>query len=74
MEASILLNRSEQKRLLVRNTGVAGQSTVAEAAASLGLSDRQGRRVLAAYRRAGALAQGNRGRRPTHATRQVVAH
>jgi transposase len=75
MEASITLNRNEQKRLLVLNAVVAGQSTVAEAAASLGLSDRQVRRVLAAYRREGAaaLAHGNRGRRPAHATRQEVA-
>jgi transposase len=75
MEASIILNGTEQKRLLVLNAVVAGQSTVAEAAASLGLSDRQARRVLAAYRREGAatLAHGNRGRRPAHATSQDVA-
>lgn len=75
MEASIILNRNEQKRLLVLNAVVAGQLTVAEAAASLGLSERQARRVLAAYREEGAaaLAHGNRGRRPAHATRQEVA-
>jgi transposase len=75
MEASSTLNRSEQKRLLVLNAVVAGQSTVAEAAASLGRSQRQVRRVLVAYRREGAaaLAHGNRGRRPAHATRQEVA-
>jgi transposase len=75
MEASSTLNRSEQKRLLVLNAVVAGQSTVAEAAASLGLSDRPVRQVLAAYRREGAatLAHGNRGRRPVHATSQEVA-
>lgn len=74
MEASITLNRREQKRLLVLNAVVAGQSTVAEAAASLGLSTRQVRRVLAAYREEGAaaLAHGNRGRRPVHATSQEV--
>jgi transposase len=76
MEASITLNRSEQKRLLVLNAVVAGQSTVAEAAASLGLSQRQVRRVLAAYGKEGAaaLAHGNRGRRPAHATSPEVAH
>jgi transposase len=75
MEASITLNPSEQKRLLVLNAVVAGQSTVGEAAASLGLSNRQVRRVLAVYRQEGAaaLAHGNRGRRPAHATRQEVA-
>jgi transposase len=75
MEASIILNRDEQKRLIVLNAVLAGQSTVAEAAASLGLSDRQVRRVLAAYRKEGAaaLAHGNRGRRSAHATpREVV--
>lgn len=35
MEASIMLNGNEQKRLLVLNAVVAGQSTVAEAVASL---------------------------------------
>lgn len=75
MEASITLNPSEQKRLVVLNAVVAGQSTTAEAAASLGLSGRQVRRVLAAYRQEGAaaLAHGNRGRRPAHATSQEVA-
>jgi transposase len=75
VEASITLNRQEQKRLLVLNAVVAGQSTVAEAAASLGLSARQVRRVLAAYRQEGAaaLAHGNRGRQPRHATSRDVA-
>lgn len=75
MEASIILSRTEQKRLVVLNAVVAGQSTVAEAAASLGLSERQVGRVLAAYQQEGAaaLAHGNRGRRPRHATREEVA-
>lgn len=74
MEASITLNSREQKRLLVLNAVVAGQSTVAEAAASLGLSNRQVRRVLAAYREEGAaaLAHKNRGRPPARATSQEV--
>ncbi|HEY7067961.1 MAG TPA: ISNCY family transposase [Chloroflexota bacterium] len=60
---------------MVLNAVVAGHSTVAEAAASLGLSQRQVRRVLAAYQREGAaaLAHGNRGRRPAHATTREVA-
>ena len=75
MEASITLNRDEQKRLIVLNAFLARQSTVAEAAASLGLSQRQVRRVLAAYRREGAaaLAHGNRGRRPVHTTAAEAA-
>src|SRR5260221_14440434 len=74
MEASITLKRSEQKRLLVLNAVVAGQSMVAEAAASLGLSVRQVRRVLAAYQREGAatLAHGNRGSRPAPAASHRV--
>jgi transposase len=75
MEASITLNRDEQKRLIVLNAVLAGHSTGAEAAASLGLSLRQVRRVLAAYRKEGAaaLAHGNRGRRPVHTTSSAVA-
>jgi transposase len=75
MEASITLSSREQKRLLVLNAVVARHLTVAEAAASLGLSERQVHRVLAAYEREGAaaLAHGNRGRRPAHATSQDVA-
>jgi transposase len=75
VEASIILSRTEQKRLLVLNAVVAGHSTVAEAVASLGLSQRQVRRVLAAYREEGAaaLAHGNRRRRPVHATSRDVA-
>jgi transposase len=70
MEASIRLNRDEQKRLIVLNAVLAGHSTVAEAAASLRLSGRQVRRMLVAYRKEGAatLAHGNRGRRPVHTT------
>jgi transposase len=46
-----------------------GDLTGADAAAALGLSLRQVRRILAAYRKEGAaaLAHGNRGRTPVHA-------
>jgi len=55
-----------------------GESSVGEGAALLGVSARQARRLLAAYRQRGvaALAHGNRGRVPTNAvdeeTRRMV--
>lgn len=54
---------------------VAGDLTVAEAAAVLDVSSRQVRRLLAAYRRDGpaALAHGNRGRAPAHALDPALA-
>lgn len=70
MRADSTLNDHEQKRLLVLNAVVAGQSTVREAAASLAVTERQVRRVLKRYGEegAGAVGHGNRGRRPAHAT------
>ncbi|MBF6591790.1 MAG: helix-turn-helix domain-containing protein [Ktedonobacterales bacterium] len=58
-----MLNDHEQKRLLVLNAVVAGQSSVKEAAASLELTEHQVCRVLARYREEGAaaLAHGNWG-------------
>lgn len=63
----MMLNRMERQEL-----------TGKEAAALMGLSVRQVRRLLAAYRKEGvaAIAHGNRGRRPVHAvgeeTRKLV--
>ena len=58
-----------QRRAVVLNRVLAGEWTHAEAAGSLGLSARQVRRLLAAYREDGpaALVHGNRGRSPAHA-------
>lgn len=64
----VTLNNKEQKRLLVLNEVMAGRLTGWEAAEMLGLSLRHTRRLLAAYRREGAvaLAHGNRGRVPSN--------
>ena len=63
------LNIREQKRLMVLNNVERGGTTAGEGAELLGLSLRQVRRLLAAYRKEGAvaLAHGNRGRRPHNA-------
>lgn len=57
------LNAKEQRRLQVLNRVEKGQITAGEAGGLLGLSVRQIRRLLAAYRREGAagLEHGNRG-------------
>jgi transposase len=60
----VTLTVREQKRLYVITEVLAGRWAAAEAAEKLGLSLRQTRRLLAAYRRDGpsALVHGNRGR------------
>lgn len=69
------MKEREQKRLLVLNRVIGGQTTAKEAAELLDLSIRQVRRILAAYRKEGAaaLAHGNRGRKPANATDPAVA-
>src|SRR5437899_4898987 len=69
-ETRITLTTTEQRRLLVLNQLSAGSLGDAAAARLLNLSPRQLRRLRAAYRQTGAaaLAHGNRGRRPAHAT------
>jgi len=75
---NIIVNRAEQQRGLVVAEMDRGTLSVGEGAAVLGVSVRQARRVLAAYRQWGvaALAHGNRGRVPTNAvdeeTRQQI--
>jgi hypothetical protein len=66
MKETITLTTPEQKRVMVLNRLEVGQLTAAEAAVLLRLSERQVRRLCAAYRKegAGALAHGNRGRKP----------
>jgi len=65
----LTLSQREQTRLQVLNKVLEGWLRVAEAARLLGVSERHGWRLLAAYRKEGAaaLAHGNRGRRPVHA-------
>ena len=69
-EETLILGRTEQKRVLVLNQVLAGLVTVEEAAALLGRSVRQVQRLQAAYRARGpaALVHGNRGCRPVWMT------
>ena len=80
MRETITLTTKEQQRLLVIGSVDRGEVTAVQAAEVLRISERQVRRILAAYRKEGAaaLAHGNRGRRPVHTIgtevrQQVVA-
>ena len=66
----LTLTTREQGRLQVLNTVLERRWSMREAAEVLGVSERQGWRLLAAYRKEGAaaLAHGNRGRVPPNAT------
>ena len=68
MEGILTLSKKEQNRLMVLNEVEKGKMVIREAAEMLGISERQGWRILAAYREEGAagLAHGNRGRKPVH--------
>ena len=74
MKETITLNTHEQKRVLVLPRLLVGQLTAAEAAVLLSLSERQVRRLCAAYRKEGEarLAHGNRGRKPVQAISEEV--
>ena len=71
----VTLNQREQARLQVLNSVLEYQLPTAQAAEVLGISERQVRRVLAAYRREGvaALVHGNRGRKPRNTAPEVIA-
>lgn len=66
----LTLTTREQTRLQVLNAVLERRWSMREAAEVLGVSERQGWRLLAAYREEGAaaLAHGNRGRVPPNAT------
>ena len=66
----LTLSAKEQNRLQVLNGVMSGQWCMREAAQVLGVSERHGWRLLAAYRKEGAsgLAHKNRGRTPSNAT------
>ena len=70
----VTLNQREQARLQVLNSVMEYQLPRAQAAELLGISERQLRRILAAYRRDGAaaLVHRNRGRKPRNATPDEV--
>ena len=71
----VTLNQREQARLQVLNSVMEYQLPRAQAAEILGISERQFRRILAAYRRDGAaaLVHGNRGRKPRNSVPEDVA-
>ena len=71
----VTLNQREQARLQVLNTVLEYQLPTAQAAEVLGISERQVRRVLAAYwrERAAALVHGNRGRKPRNTLPEAAA-
>ena len=71
----VTLNQREQARLQVLNSVMEYQLPRAQAAEVLGISERQVRRLLAAYRRDGAaaLVHGNRGRKPRNSVPEDVA-
>ena len=58
MRETITLNTQEQKRMMVLNRLLVGQLTAAEAAVLLNLSERQVRRLLAAYQKEGGSRAG----------------
>jgi transposase len=68
MKERLTLSVREQKRIRVMNEVEKKVMRVREAAEVLGISERQGWRILAAYREEGAagIAHGNRGRTPVH--------
>jgi transposase len=74
MKKEVTLNSKEQKRVLVMNELLAGRLTGQEASEVLGVSLRHIRRLLAAYRREGAiaLAHGNRGRKPANKLEEAM--
>ena len=71
---TITLNRKEQQRVMVLNRVERRELTAAQAGELMGLSVRQVRRLVAAYRRegVGAIAHGNRGRRPAHTVSEAI--
>ena len=70
-----MLSQREEARLRVLNKVLEGRLRVKEAIGLLGVTERHGWRLLAAYRKDGAaaLAHGNRGRKPGHAVPEAVA-
>ena len=72
---NVTLTPKEQTRLQVLNSLMAEHMTLDQAATLMGVSERHIRRMLAAYREAGAaaLAHGHRGRRAPNATPDSLA-
>jgi transposase len=74
MDGTVTLNQQDQIRVTALNRVLEGALTAGEAAEQLGLSERQVRRILAAYRKEGAAAipHRNRGRPPAHTVAPAV--
>ena len=72
----LTLTTKEQTRIQVLNGVIEGKVTVAVASGLMGVSERHGRRLLAAYRKEGAaaIAHGNRGRKPSTTTYPDTQH
>ena len=70
----LTLSAKEQSRLHILNGVLERYWSMREAAPLLGVSERQGWRLLAAYRKEGAkgLAHKNRGRVPPNATPEII--
>jgi transposase len=70
----LTLTTKEQNRLQILNGVLEKHWPMREAARLMGLSERQGWRILAAYRKEGAaaLAHDNRGRMPANVTPQAI--
>lgn len=70
----VTLSDKEQKRLKVLNLAISGKTSRKQAAGVLDLSVRHIKRLIAAYRKEGAvaLAHGNRGKKPSHALDEDV--
>ena len=76
MREEVILNKKEQKRLMVLNKLERREMRLAEAAQLLSLSVRHVKRLRASYHEEGAeaLAHGNRGRKPVHAVGDDIRH
>jgi transposase len=74
MQGMVILSRKEQKRAMVMGQVDRGEVRGREGAEVLGLSLRQFRRLMAAYREEGVvgLMHGNRGRRPANALGEMI--
>ena len=72
----LTLTTKEQTRIQVLNAVLEGEVTAVKAAGLMGVSERHGRRLLAAYRKEGAaaIAHGNRGRKPSTTTYPDTQH
>ena len=69
------MNQQEQARIQVLNSVLEYHLPVAQVAEIMGVSERDTKRLLAAYRKVDpvALAHGNRGRRPHNAVPEAAA-